>query len=306
MDTTGAQKPSALHTSSAAQHLNDNVSGHSSHTKSKPHLKWWKSKRASRVGLVLLALTIVGFLVWLFAIHPYVSTDDSRVAMTFVKVAPSGVGGRIETVNVTEGTKVKAGDILVEIDHRISQANFDRAKSKFDLAERELARMERLTKEGSATPQSLDQARATAAAAKTELASAEVALENTYLKSPFDGVVVQKVAEVGNLLEPGQTAVVVADEEHAWIAANIEETSVGLVKVGQPVHITVDEGGELNGTVSEIRASVASQFALIPSDSGAGNFTKVVQRVPIKIALSDRKGINLRAGQSVEIRVRVH
>jgi len=278
---------------------------HASHSKTNSPIKWWKTKRTQRVGMGLLALSIVGFFVWLFVFHPYVSTDDSRVAMTLVKVAPSSVGGRIEKVNVTEGSKVKAGDILVEIDHRIPQANFDRAKSKFELAERELSRMERLTKEGSATPQSLDQARATAAAAKTELASAEVALENTYLKSPFDGVVVQKVAEVGNLLEPGQTAVVVADEAHAWIAANIEETAVGLIQLGQAVHIQVDEGGELEGKVSEIRASVASQFALIPSDSGVGNFTKVVQRVPIKVAISDRKGINLRAGQSVEIKVRV-
>lgn len=266
---------------------------------------WYKTVRALQVGVIAALIALGGVLVWWFELRPFVSTDDARVAMTLVRVAPSLVSGRIDKVNVEEGSRVKAGDILVEIDHRIPQANFDKAKSKDDLAQRELTRMQKLTAEGSATVQALDQAKANAATAEVELQMAQVALENSFLKSPFDGVVIQKIAEVGNLLEQGQTAIVVADEAHAWIAANIEETFVGAVKVGQIVHISVDEGGVLEGKVSEIRNSVASQFALIPSDSGAGNFTKVVQRVPIKITITDRKSANLRAGQSVEIKIQV-
>lgn len=276
------------------------------HSKGKKSQKWWRTERARKVGLISAAVAAVGLVVWWFAFRPYVTTDDARVAMTLVRVAPSNVSGRIEKVNVDEGARVKAGDVLVEIDHRIPSANYDKAKARADLASRELARMQRLAAQGSATAQSLDQARVNAASAEVELKLAEVALENTYLKSPFDGVVVQKLAEVGNLLEPNQTAVVVADDGHAWIAANIEETAIGAVKTGQPVYVTVDEGGKLEGRVEEIRSSVASQFALIPSDSGAGNFTKVVQRVPIKIVITGPGGLALRAGQSVEIKVRVH
>jgi membrane fusion protein (multidrug efflux system) len=268
--------------------------------------KWWKTQRARQIGVGMAVLALIGLIMWWFAFHPYISTDDARIAMTFVRVAPSNVSGRIEKVNVEEGSHVKAGDVLVEIDHRIPQANFDKAKAKSDLANRELSRMQRLTSEGSSTQQALDQARATAATADVELKLAEVALENTYLKSPFDGVIVQKTAEVGNLLEQNQTALVIADEAHAWVAANVEETAIGAVRIGQPVHISIDEGGDLEGQVSEIRASVASQFALIPSDSGAGNFTKVVQRVPIKVAITKRQEHPLRAGQSVEIKIRVH
>lgn len=268
--------------------------------------KWWQTKRSHQVALVMGTIFIFGLVVWWFAFHPYISTDDARVSMTFIKAAPSNVSGRVEKVNVQEGTRVKAGDILVEIDHRIPAANFDKAKSRADLANREFSRIKKLSTEGFATQQALDQASANAAAADVELKVAEVALENTYIKSPFDGIVVQKIAEVGNILEQNQTAVVVADEEHAWISANVEETSIGLVKLGQPVHISIDEGGTLEGKISEVRASVASQFALIPSDSGAGNFTKVVQRVPIKIAITDKLGLALRAGQSVEIKIKVH
>lgn len=267
--------------------------------------KWWKTQRARRVGVASLGVAILGLIVWWFAFRPYISTDDARVAMTLVRLAPSGVGGRIEKVNVVEGSRVKAGDILVEIDHRVAQANFEKAKARAVLAQREYSRMERLTAEGSATPQALDQSKANLATADVELQVAQVTLENTTLRSPFDGIVLQKNAEVGNLLEPSQTAVVVADEAHAWIAANVEETAIGALKVGQPVHVEIDEGGTLEGKVSEIRSSVAAQFALIPSDSGAGNFTKVVQRVPIKVTIDNAGDRSLRAGQSVEIKIRV-
>lgn len=267
---------------------------------------WKKSKQTSVVALVSGAVAIVGIIVWFFFFHPYISTDDARVAMTFVRLAPSNVSGRIEKVNVIEGSVVKAGDILVEIDHRIPKANYDKAKARYDLSARELNRLIKLTAEGSATPQALDQARAASATAEVELKLAEVALENTYLRSPFDGVVIQKLSDVGNLLEQSQIAVVVADTMHAWIAANVEETEVGHVKIGQPVHIDIDEGGTLEGKIIEIRSSVASQFALIPSDSGAGNFTKVVQRVPIKVAIETPVDRPLRAGQSVKIKIRVH
>lgn len=267
---------------------------------------WYATKRSRNVFMGLIAVAIIGTGVWWFFLHPYVSTDDARIAMTLVRVAPSGVGGRIDILNVEEGTRVKKGDVMAEIDHRIPQANFDKAKAKADLATRDYNRMQKLASEGSATPQQLDIARATSATADLEMKQAQVALENTYLRAPFDGIVVQKLAEVGNLLEPSQTAVVVADDPHAWVAANIEETSVGDVKVGQPVKIVVDEGYDLEGKVIEVRSSVASQFALIPSDMGAGNYTKVVQRVPIKVAITDQHGHTLRAGQSVEIKIRVH
>jgi membrane fusion protein (multidrug efflux system) len=267
---------------------------------------WWQTRRAAQVGTVVLVLALLGTVAWWFLFRPFVTTDDARVAMTLVRISPSNVSGRIEKVNVEEGSRVKAGDVLVEIDHRIPQANFDRARARAVLAERELGRLQKLTQQGSATPQALDQAKANDATAKVEMTLAQVALENTYLRSPFNGIVIQKLAEVGNLLEQNQTALVVADEDHAWIAANIEETAIGDVRVGQPVEITIDEGGKLHGKITEIRASVASQFALIPSDSGAGNYTKVVQRVPVRITLENSEHRPLRAGQSVEIKVRIH
>lgn len=273
---------------------------------SEKNQQWWKTAKAKKVGVAGLGAALLGVVVWWFAYYPFVSTEDARIAMTLVRVAPSVVGGRVEKILVQEGDRVTKGQVLIEIEHEISQAGLDKADAENNLAQKELIRMQALARSGSATGQMLDKAKALAAKTDADLALARNTLENTYLRSLFDGVVVQKIAEVGNILERNQPGVVVADDRNAWVSANIEETSVGSVRLGQEVAIDVDEGGVMSGKVLEIRQSVASQFALIPSDSGSGNFTKVVQRVPIKIEITKRNDLVLRAGQSVEIKIRVH
>jgi RND family efflux transporter MFP subunit len=268
--------------------------------------QWWKTSRTKWTGWISFGVAVVGLLLWWFVFHPYVTTDDARVAATLVRVAPEAIGGRVIRMAVTEGDHVKKGDVLVELDHRIAEAELQRAKARAVLTDHELRRISELVAQRGLAPKDLDTAKANAETSQAELKLAEVADENTTIRSPVDGIVIQKVTEEGNIVEPGQTVVTVSDVDHAWIAANIEETSVGAVKVGQPVHIVVDEGGTLTGKVSEVRASVASQFALIPSDTGAGNFTKVVQRVPIKVSIDGDTPHVLRAGQSVEIKIRVH
>ncbi len=93
---------------------------------------------------------------------------------------------------------------------------------------------------------------------------------------------VQRTVEVGDILERGQTALDLADIDHAWVSANVEETKVGRVQVGQPVRIQVDAGGKLSGQVSEITSASESQFSMIPMENPSGNFIKLVQRIPIK------------------------
>jgi len=265
---------------------------------------WWKHPRAKAVGGLTLVVALLAFLGWLFLFAPYLSTDDARVASTTVRVAPAGAGGQIVKLNVSEGDRVKAGQVLVELDHRTSQAQLQRAQARLVLSEKELKRMEQMAAENGVAPRDLDSARANHQTMEADVKLAEIALDNTYMRSPLDGVVIQKSTEVGNMLEPGQTAVSITDMDHAWVSANIEETSVGRIKVGQPVTVTVDEGGTCYGKVSEIRAATAAQFALIPADNPSGNFTKLVQRIPVKIVLDPSQGRTLRVGQSVEVKIK--
>jgi membrane fusion protein (multidrug efflux system) len=209
-------------------------------------------------------------------------------------------------VAIQEGDYVKAGQVLVEIDHRIAEANYEKAKARYELANSEQRRLKSLYGKNFSSRRDLDNANMNYQIAEAELKLAEVNLQNTYLKSPIDGVVVQKTAEVGNLLEPGQVAVTIADVDHAWVSANIEETRVAQLKIGQPVAISIDEGGTMTGKVLEITAATASQFSLLPAENAAGNFTKVVQKIPIKISIDPNSSKRvLRAGQSVSIRIRV-
>jgi membrane fusion protein (multidrug efflux system) len=255
--------------------------------------------------LIGTALSVLGFATWLIHFRPFVSTDDARVAATLVRLASENMSGKVIRLTVTEGDRVKAGQVVLELDHAMAEASLQKAKARAAQFTRDLKRAEMLFGQKGIPLRDVDNARAAAEVADAELRLAQIALDRTYLKSPVDGIVVQKVVEVGNILEANQTAVTVADIDHAWIAANIEETAVQAVKLGQPVTITVDEGGELRGKVSEIRAATASQFALIQSENPSGNFTKLVQRIPIKVTLDPHPDRALRAGQSVEIKIRV-
>ncbi|MCA9641577.1 MAG: HlyD family secretion protein [Polyangiaceae bacterium] len=152
----------------------------------------------------------------------------------------------------------------------------------------------------------LDKAEAQLSSAKAELALAKLALDRTTLKSPTAGVVVRVQADPGEHLSTGQGAVTVVDIDHAYVAANVEETQSARLAEGQAVQVSVDEGGELRGHVDVVAQSAASAFALIPADNAAGNFTKVVQRIPIRVALDQNPRLAaLRVGQSVELRIRV-
>ena len=204
-----------------------------------------------------------------------------------------------------EGDFITVGMVLAELDHRTALAQLDRARARERFTSLELSRMESLVSQRGASQRDLDRTRADALSASADTHLAEIALERTYVRSPINGVIIQKNAESGNILEGNQTAFIAADVNNAWVSANIEETSIADVHPGQKVHITIDEGGSLTGKVDEVRSAAASTFALIPSDNASGNFIKVVQRIPVKIVLDPHPELKLRVGQSVEIRIRV-
>ena len=267
---------------------------------------WHKRKRVQWFAASLIAVVLVGFAAWWIVFRSYVSTNDSRIDMNIIRVAPVGIGGTIEKVMVEEGDAVKQGQVIVEIDHRIAEANNQKAQAKFELANAELKRLKGLYGKNFTSKRDLDNAKMNYDIAQAELRLAEVNLQNTYLKSPIDGIVIQKLAFPGNQLEPGQVTVTIADVDHAWVSANIEETRIAQVRPGQPVTIRIDEGGKLTGKVEEITSATAAQFSLLPAENASGNFTKVVQKIPIKIALDPHPDVRtLRAGQSVTIRIRV-
>lgn len=153
------------------------------------------------------------------------------------------------------------------------------------------------------------------AEAKAELAHSTSALETaklnlgyTELRAPVDGVVGARTLRVGQYVEPGTGLLAVVPLQATYIVANYEETQLTDVKPGQPVSIWVDTfpGRSIRGFVSSLAPASGQEFALLPPDNATGNFTKIVQRIPVRIDIdrTDPLSGELRPGMSVETTIR--
>ncbi|MGJ5129889.1 HlyD family secretion protein [Bradyrhizobium oligotrophicum] len=146
------------------------------------------------------------------------------------------------------------------------------------------------------------------AGAKAALAAARLKLGYTRITAPFDGVVGQRQVQVGDYVNIGSSLIAVVPLPHVFVIANYKETQLTHVAPGQPVEITVDSfpGQRLHGRVERIAPASGSQFALLPPDNATGNFTKVVQRIPVRIALDGDQPLlaRLLPGMSVVTHIR--
>ena len=143
-------------------------------------------------------------------------------------------------------------------------------------------------------------------AKEASLTVAQVNLGYTKIHAPADGTVGERQVRPGQLVSPG-TQVLTFVAETKWVQANYRETQIAHMKVGDPAEIHIDQFPDqvVPGKVLEIAPASGSQFALLPPDNATGNFTKVVQRIPVKIALDDPSlAARLRPGISVTATVR--
>jgi membrane fusion protein (multidrug efflux system) len=128
-----------------------------------------------------------------------------------------------------------------------------------------------------------------AAMAQVEVASAQVRnaklqLSYTTVYAPTDGRVSQKTLETGQRVQMGQAGLSISEPD-VWVVANFKETQMGRIRPGQPVEITMDAlpSHKFTGHVDSFQSGTGAVFALLPPDNATGNFTKIVQRVPVKI-----------------------
>ena len=140
--------------------------------------------------------------------------------------------------------------------------------------------------------------------AKAALEQQEVRLAKLMLHSPIDGVVDETFSHAGEYAVPGRRLVLIHDPRTTRIEANVKETAIEDVRLGAPAHIRVDAypGKTFSGHVSALGQAATSQFALIPNPNPSGNFTKITQRLPIRIAL-DQPAADLRPGMMVEVAI---
>lgn len=143
--------------------------------------------------------------------------------------------------------------------------------------------------------------------AETVVAKAERDLTFTELRAPFDGVIGNRAAQIGDYLQPSQRFASLVPLDGIYIDANFKETQLARLKPGQRVRITVDADADkaMEGHVESFAPAAGSVFALLPPDNATGNFTKIVQRVAVRIALPpDQRQLGLlRPGMSVVVSV---
>lgn len=254
----------------------------------------------------------------------YVTTDNAQVEAHSVMLA-SKVSGFVVAVKAKEGAKVKKGDILVEIDQRDYQNTVQQMKSELTSlqarkvdSEKNYHRIQELFSKGAVSQQQYDATSANYSdikakfdAVSAQVAQSELNLENTKVKAPTDGFVAKRSVEEGQLASPGVPLIGFVGAEERWVTANFKETEIDVIKIGAKVEVEVDavNSKKFHGSVESISSATGATFTLLPPDNATGNFTKVVQRVPVKIKLEGLSAEDidlLRAGLSANVKVHKH
>lgn len=136
------------------------------------------------------------------------------------------------------------------------------------------------------------------------MAQAQRDLEFTALRAPFDGTVANIAIKQGELVSAGARLAAVVPDRGMYVEANLKETQLAQVRVGQTANLSIDafDGPEIEGRVVSVAPATGAVFSLLPAENATGNFTKIVQRVPVRIALPEGTP-GLRAGLSVEVAI---
>ena len=145
--------------------------------------------------------------------------------------------------------------------------------------------------------------------ARAALAQAKLNLSYTRIVAPVNGIITKKSLEVDQNVSVGQNLMTLVSLDDIWITANFKETQLKMMRPGQTVKIHVDAyGRDYDGKLTQIGGATGSMLSLFPPENATGNYVKVVQRIPVRIDLTDRNEDQdhlLRPGLSVEPTVRV-
>jgi membrane fusion protein, multidrug efflux system len=286
-------------------------------------------------ALAVLILGSAGLWYWYTQLHGYVATDDAIID-GFQSTISSKVLGRVSRLFVQESQPVQAGQLLAQLDDadiqahqaqdqaaftsseenvNLAQVNLNKAQTDFNRAEAQFDKSFISRQEYDNARHALDVAKVTYTIALSAVKSCQAKLgvdqtdlSNLQINTPIAGVVSKRWVLNGDVVQPGQSIFTIYDLKHVWVTANFEETKLGAIRVGDPVEVTVDAYPEarFRGWIKEIGVNTASQFSLIPANNASGNFTKVTQRVPLKIGIANTINAKpLLPGMSVEVKVKV-
>ena len=256
----------------------------------------------------------------------YVNGDeDVRAGQLLVTLVPSDA-----RVLANQAAAAQAQAIAAEGQVRAAQGNVAAAEAAVVKANHDYARYQGLYGAGAVAAMQLDQYRAAVetanaqyqaalgqlaaavdqqkaaqAQAEAQQISAAAEAQETRMMAPAEGVIADQIpVQVGQVVQPGQTIMMLVPFSPRWVDANFKETQLRYVRVGQPAQIHVDLLNEtFRGRVERLGPTTGAALSLLPPENATGNYTKVVQRVPVRIAFDDPSAGSLQVGLSVEVTI---
>jgi multidrug resistance efflux pump len=258
---------------SANNHAAQAVGGESPHPATAPAAVAERRRPAiftRRVLLPVLGVILIGAAVFGFNTYRegqrYVSTENAQLTAQPVQVGAMNAG-RVEAILPSIGARVQKGDVIAQV----------ALPSQVGIGQNGQPKMGFLG-----------------------LGDTRVDVQ-----SPVDGVVIAEPVAVGATVTAGQPIVTIVDPTQLWVNANIEETNIGRIRVGQPVTVHVDAlNADLPGKVEVITPATAATSSILPSSNASGNFTKVTQLVPVRVSVN-LGNQPLLLGANVEVKIRV-
>jgi multidrug resistance efflux pump len=225
-------------------------------------------RRLIILPILLAVLAVAGF--WGYNTYRqgilFVSTENAQLTGQPIQIGSMNAG-RVDQVLPTIGSAVKRGDVVARVALPSQLGTVQNGQPKMGF-----------------------------------LGSQDTRVD---VQAPIDGVVIATPAAVGASVAAGQAIVTIVDPSQLWVNANIEETNIARVKVGQPVTVHIDAlGRDVIGKVDAITPATAATFSLLPTSNTSGNFTKVTQLVPVRISVNLGNQPML-LGANVEVKIKV-
>lgn len=230
-------------------------------------------KKVKSIMLIILIAAVAaagyyGYQFYYQTTHFFI-TENSKIEAKMISITPE-ITGKIIAWNVKEGDMVSEGDILGKQDVTM------------------------LLSSNVINPAALS-------------SSADTIISKSDIKAPISGKVILTNVVNGQVLSPGMEAAVIADTDHLYIKANVEETDILKIKKGQAVDITVDAFGDkkFTGYVETIGQATESVFSAFPTLNTSGNFTKQTQLIPVKISILNSDGVELIPGMNTTVKIHI-
>jgi membrane fusion protein (multidrug efflux system) len=311
-ETSGSDDPHG----SSAQHLGDDIA---------PPKPASSRRKSLFIGLAAVIAVLGGgaYTYDTLVASRHVTTDNAYVGADVAQVTPL-IGGPVREVLVQDTQSVRRGDILVRLDDTdarlalaSAQARLAAAEADKQRAEIDLRRRDALGASGSVSQDELTAARTAVEVARASLSvaraardQAQVDLERTIIRAPVDGVISRRQVQVGQRVQPGAMLMVVTPIQDVYVDANFKESQLARVRPGQPVTLVSELYGEeveYEGRVVGFSGGTGAAFALVPAQNATGNWIRVVQRLPVRIALDPEQLAEhpLRVGLSMEVDIDV-